>query len=394
MNRNNLIQTCEETLGYLKGINFKSGDVSDLVSTPFFLTLNRLNNSKPGKYIYHLAVLVASQLKSWNLLNIQSQRRYPQAHALIIRALINLFKVSNDREYLDLAKHLSEELITMRSTGYTNFCWGQPFNWPSHGKVMKAFTPRATVSSQAAMAFLDLHDVTQDQQYLNIAQSVCHFYLENLHQHTDDEGDICFSYTSKDQYIIHNASMLAAAVLYRTWSKTNISEFLSFGRKAANFTAKHQNPDGSWHYSGYKTDKIDNYHTGFVLESYLDIKEYTPTQYDFEPVELKGMDFYANKLFTKDSIPKLTPEKLYPIDIQSCAQSILTFIKSENKDHKKLANKVLNYTLSEFFNSENGAFYYRIPSQGKLNSSSYIRWGESWMLRAITSILLDDQKTS
>jgi len=99
----------------------------------------------------------------------------------------------------------------------------------------------------------------------------------------------------------------------------------------------------------------------------------------------KGLEFYADNLFLDDGTPKMLNDRIYPIDIHSCAQAIITFCELADFEPKYLnmAKKVARWTISNMQDNK-GYFYYRIYKNGKKDKTAYIRWGQAWMLRAIS----------
>ena len=103
----------------------------------------------------------------------------------------------------------------------------------------------------------------------------------------------------------------------------------------------------------------------------------------------KGFDYYTNTFFTLEGIPKYYNNSVYPIDIHSSAQLIITIVKlSKFNEHKKLVDKVLKWTI-ENMQSERGYFYYQF---NKYFSSKipYMRWAQAWMFYALTTYLKAD----
>ena len=383
------VEEFKRTLEYWRKRDFKGADVSDIKSSRLFILLNQWSlNSQIGKRFYYPFDLVANHFPNLirNLFSLNSHRQYPQAYANIIRGLIDYCRITQDDEYGELAISMAGELIELRNKDFKNLCWGQPYRWPSN-QIMEPNVPRTTVTSQVAAAFLDLYEYYRESKYLEYAQSICRFFIHDLNYTRDMDGHFCFSYTSEDHYHVHNPSILAASILYRTHFHDGNEEWIRFGYDAAKFTAKHQNEDGSWYYRS-KPDKvrkvIDNYHTGFVLEGFRDIKTYSRSGFEFQSQIDAGLAYYLENFFGPNSEPKYRPEKIYPIDIQACAQTIITL--SMYHDHElvteSLLSKVVDYTLQNFYDKE-GRFYYRIYANNKIDHSSFIRWGDSWMIRAM-----------
>ena len=162
---------------------------------------------------------------------------------------------------------------------------------------------------------------------------------------------------------------------------------------AINFTLSYQNPDGSWYYWA-PPDKllynIDNYHTGFVLECLNICRRVLKDEFEYEEELRKGLKFYKNNLFLDDGTPKITPQSVYPIDIHSCAQGIITFCELLDFEphYFSMAEKVAKWTIKHMQDKE-GYFYYRIYKDNYVNKMPYIRWGQAWMLRALSYLVGD-----
>ena len=74
----------------------------------------------------------------------------------------------------------------------------------------------------------------------------------------------------------------------------------------------------------------------------------------------KGYSYYISTFFTEKGIPKYYNNSVYPIDIHSSAQLVITLAKL-NKfcEQKEMVNKVLTWTI-ENMQSDEGYFYYQI----------------------------------
>ena len=275
------------------------------------------------------------------------------------------------------------------SKGYSGFCWGYPFDWQSRVFIPK-HTPSGVVTSIAAHAFIDAYEILGDKKYLKIAKSCCEFILRDLNIDEVSKDKLCFSYTPLDKFHVHNANLFSASTLLRTYNYIKKEIYKEKGIKAINFTISYQNPDGSWYYWA-PPDKllynIDNYHTGFVLECLNICRRILKDEFEYEEELRKGLDFYKNNLFLNDSVPKMTPSCIYPIDIHSCAQAIITFCELSDFEPKyySMAEKIAKWTIKNMQDKE-GYFYYRMYDN-YVNKMPYIRWGQAWMLRALSYLI-------
>jgi len=112
----------------------------------------------------------------------------------------------------------------------------------------------------------------------------------------------------------------------------------------------------------------------------------------FEAVLNKGMHFYTQSFFREDGAAKYEPGPIYPIDIHSCAQALLTLSDFSNSDLSLniLRNRVLEWTERNMQAPE-GFFYYQ---QHRLwtNKVPYMRWAQAWMFRALAHLEVCDRE--
>lgn len=313
----------------------------------------------------------------------------PKAMALFARGYLCLYKKCGDEAFLQKALFCLEWLKNHSSKSYSGYCWGYPFDWHTIITIPKG-TPSSVVTSVVAHAFLDAYELLGEEKYLNVAIGSCNFFLRHLNIHFIKEDKLCFSYTPLDFLHVHNANMFSASVLLRTYSFTDISKYRKFGEAALNYTMNHQNSDGSWYYFGPPTMyryTIDNYHTGFVLECTNIARRSLGNDFIYSEELKKGLDFYSKKLFEKGKIPRFSVENLYPIDIHSCAQGIITFSELADFRHgyEKYAYRVAEWSIKNM-QDKTGFFYYRIYRY-YVDKTPYIRWGQAWMFRGLSYIL-------
>lgn len=371
--------------------NPMSYDLLDIKTEPIFLKIIQLSQSSRITKILTAPLLIVSD-KYKNLFRIlfkTQKKRYAQAEALIARSYLAYYKYTGEQEYLNSGLQKLEWLAENTAIK-DNFCWGQPYDWYSRQLIPKN-TPRATVSTQTANAFLDAYKLTKEIKWLKIAIEACEFFISDFNWDRDNDGDICFSYTTLDRYHIHNANMLIAATLIRTWYFTSDDKFKEFGLKAMQFTLKHQNKDGSWYYWAPPDKiiyKIDHYHTGFVLESLVIIERCLGQEFCAHDKLEKGVKYYLENLFENKYLPRFTNKSTFPIDIQSCAQAIITLTELSDLQPELIdkARGVANWSIQNMYDKK-GFFYYRMNKNKKTDKTPYMRWAESWMLRALTFLL-------
>ena len=361
-------------------------DPYDIMGKPPFILFSKT------KYTYFAVhkVLGRAPMGMRRLFRVKKEIN-AKAMALMARAYLRLFKNSGDAAYRKLALECLEWLEFNSSPNYSGKCWGYPFDWQTRVFIPKN-TPSIVVSSIGAHAFLDAYEILGEKKYLDAARSTCDFIIKDLNR-DESENTLCFSYTPVDNFHVHNANLFGASVLARVGAITQENELKTIAIKSMNFTMKHQNSDGSFYYWAPPDELmklVDNYHTGFVLECLNVCRRALGQNFKYNNELKKGLDFYAQNLFTKAGESRLSTKDKYPINIHSCAQGIITFQELAGFDatHKEISEKVADWTVKNM-QDPSGYFFHLIDGKGSVDKTPYIRWGQAWMLLAL-SILSEE----
>lgn len=321
----------------------------------------------------------------------------PKGLGLCLSAASTRYRHCGEERYKKLAYRFIDVLFKTQSKRYSGMCWGYNFDWQSKAFFLPKYTPTVVATSFVANALLDAYQAFQEKQFLKFARSSCDFVLHDLNR-TLAERHFCFSYSPLDKTTIHNANILGAHLLARTAWFTHEDELKRRARDSIGFVVDHQNLDGSWYYGTKPHHRwIDNFHTGFVLERLYDYIHLT-SEFDLKPNLERGLKFYQDNFFLDDGTPKYYHDSIYPIDIHSCAQSIVTLVKlgSISEENQRLAEKVARWTLENMQHRE-GYFYFQ-KRRLFTNRIAYMRWSQAWMLKALVTLLVArkefSQKTS
>jgi hypothetical protein len=107
-------------------------------------------------------------------------------------------------------------------------------------------------------AFLDLVNLTAQygiripsskvESVLAVAGSACDFIMNDLNRIEPAPDEVCFSYTPLDRRYVHNANVLGAQLLAGTYAHTQERQLAEMALYAARYTARRQEPNGSWKY--------------------------------------------------------------------------------------------------------------------------------------------------
>lgn len=319
----------------------------------------------------------------------------PKGLGLCLSAVARLYQHCGEERYKKLAYQFIHLLFKKQSKGYSGICWGYNFDWQSKAFFLPRYTPTVVATTFIANAFLDAYEVFKEEQFLKIAHCACDFIRYDLNR-TYEKESFCFSYSPLDKTTIHNANILGAHLLSRTASFTGEDELKKTALNSIKFVIDHQNPDGSWYYGTKPHHRwIDNFHTGFVLECLFDYINFA-SNFELKSSLEKGAKFYRDNFFLADGTPKYYHDRIFPIDIHSCAQSIITLAKltAVSVQIQELAEKVALWTLANMQDSE-GYFYFQ-KRRFFTNKISYMRWSQAWMLKALVTLLtawkrLDDE---
>lgn len=312
----------------------------------------------------------------------------PKGMGLFLSAYLKKYTLTKNPEDLRKAEFFANWLQQNSSKDYADYCWGYNFDWPNRTFYVRKGVPTVVSTCFIANAFLEAYELLSEEKYLRTARSSCDFIMKNLNRSV--EGDtFCFSYTPEDNSRIHNANMIGAALLARVYVFTKEAKLRENSEKAVKFTINHQNGNGSWYYGEADNQKwIDLFHTGYVLEALEDYMMSTNNR-EYENNLRKGFSFFLDHFFLVDGIPKYYHNRIYPIDIHSSAQAILTLLKLKrlNENSLQMARKVAGWTIDNMWDYR-GYFYYQ-KNRYYTNRIPYIRWSQAWMFYALAKLLTE-----
>lgn len=306
----------------------------------------------------------------------------PKGIGLILSATSNLWKTTGDKNYLKKLEFLTTLLSQCSSKGYSGNCWGYNFDWQSRVFFVPKYTPTIVNTSYVGHAFLDAFTATKNEEYLRKARSACDFILKDLNRSYEDDT-LCFSYTPIDRLQVHNANILGGGLLARVFSFTGEEELRDTAKRSVAYVMRHQNADGSWYYAETNIQKwIDSFHTGFVLES---LKHYIDGTGDrgFHLNLKTGFDFFINHFFLEDGTPKYFHDRIFPVDIHSAAQGLVTLTKLKPLDPAAEAkrNRLIKWVILSM--QDNKGFFYFQKRKYFTNKIPYMRWAQAWMYHAL-----------
>lgn len=316
-----------------------------------------------------------------------------KAMGLLALSYLSLYRNSQNRDYLVRSEECLSWLKSNCITSEDGIGWGYPFDWQS-SEYIPANTPNGIVTTAVGTAFWEYYKYSGNLEDLEYCEQIAGF-LASLPVDQIDEERICFSYTPLFTNHVHNLNLFVAEFLLKVGKEKNNKKYITLAQKAVKYTISDQHSNGAFDYNGppeIPDNFIDNYHTGFVLRMLHSIWKITEDERVFKALK-RGYDYYLDNFFIEDRIPKFTPERLYRIDIHSCAESILctaTLSRTLKKGEERPI-RVFEWAVKNLWNKKgyfyHGIFKSRLFGLRFKSKIPYIRWGQAWMLHAIVTLI-------
>ena len=305
--------------------------------------------------------------------------RNPKGIGLFILGLLEDYKATNEKIYLDEAKELADWLLTQQSDKATwqHSCWGYHFDWNARAFFVLKGKPNVITTIYVAQALYALSEVTAENKYREPALDSAHFIVKTLYKESDDKQ--FFGYIPGENTFVHNASLWGAAWVAKVATLTRNENYKQLALNAARQSVKGQGTDGSWVYGArHHHQFIDGFHTGYNLEALRLLSDALNTDEFEEPIKL-GLQYYKEHLFEKDGTAKYYNNNRYPLDMHSVSQAIFTLLKvGKTADDFAMAEKIINRSIETLYLSKEQRFIYQ---KNKLftNKINYIRWTQAWV---------------
>jgi len=386
--KNNIVTSFNLLKNYCEKENFRGWDPYDGLNSKVFQAL-------PLKKItfFRLAWI---QFFKRNPINLRSvllidKEHNPKGLGLFLTGYCNLYKMEKKEQYLTKINYLANQLILLKTPGFSGACWGYNFHWQSRAFFLPKGTPTVVATSFISYALMDAYEITKNEKYLETALSSADFVLKDLNRTQKEEGFI-FSYSPFDNTEVYNASLLGSKLLARIYNYTKDEMLLTAAKASVVACVNVQKKDGSWVYGQLSTQKwVDSFHTGYNLECISEYQKYSNDK-SFQLNIEKGLKYYLENFFLENGTPKYYHNKIYPIDIHAPAQFIVTLIQlGIFKNNQKLAKKILDWTI-ENMQDKDGYFYYQIK-RGISSKIPYMRWAQAWMFYAFSFYFLEIKKS-
>jgi len=296
---------------------------------------------------------------------------------------LRLYQTYGEAAYLDKARFCLQWLRDNRCPQFRGNAWGNHFPYQSRGGAIPKGTPTIVWTGLIGNAFLDVYDVTGDEEYLAVAKGACDFIVDELGWF-EGEGGICLRYYPNEEHQIHNSNVIGASLLARVNALRPDSRYSKLAQSAVDFTVSHQTAEGAWYYgveSKYRW--VDSFHTGYVLEA-LDIFNRSSGNSKHAAALENGYRYFIETFFGEDGTPRYYDYKTRPLDIQCASQGIQTLINLRRLHPRsvEVASKVAQWTIANM-QDPTGYFYYR-KYPFMTNKTPTLHWGQATMFGALS----------
>lgn len=295
-----------------------------------------------------------------------------------------LHQAAPDPELRRRACQCLDRLQEARSPYHDHPSWGNAYPYATRSGRLRQNEPILVWTSLIGDAFLDAYEAFGEPEHLRTACGAAQWIMD-LPREYFREG-FCISYHAFQQTSIHNANMLAAAFLLRAGRLAGWEEPERVADFAMRFSCSRQLPDGAWHYAEDPGRRwIDNFHTGYNLEALARYWRLTGDR-SWEAPLRRGYVFFHDRLFDPAGRPRYYHNRTYPLDIQSAAQGIETFVTLAETfpTAHEMAGRLAGWTLQRL-RSPRGHFHYR-DLGWKVVRTPMMHWGQATMLKALARL--------
>lgn len=258
--------------------------------------------------------------------------------------------------------------------------WGYHFDVQTRFFSYPAGSPNTIATAFAAQAFLDGAELLGEERHLEVARRAAEFLVREMLVET--RAATFFRYVRQDSKLIHNANVLACAVLVRVARLGGDRAFLDPAVRAIQTTLAAQRADGSWPYSEWGGQGwVDNFHTGYVLESLARATEIDGVLGALE----RGVAFWESAMFLPGGVPKYRPDKIHPLDTHCYAQAIDTWLVLPRTPERLERAARTAALLARDMLRPDGSLIFR---RGRLltNRVAFMRWTAAPSFRALARL--------
>jgi hypothetical protein len=375
-----LADIISRTERHLESENLRGWDPYDALCSPLF----RLPVFRSNRLVRFGSQQLLKR-SPWNLrpfLRIEKQLN-PVAVALYVQGQSNLALIEPTRAD-DRGERVERALRHLEATvsaGYSGSCWGYPFDWEARHASIPAGTPTVVATSIVANSLWKAYAVFKLEKARELVLDAASFVLSDLNRTEGPEQSFCWSYSPLDRQAVLNATLKGSRLLAQAYSLGGPPDLLGPAADSVRFVVEHQLPTGAWPYAASdRRTWVDNFHTGYVLECMKSFREHSgnPT---FDDALSTGWNYYRERFFTENMVPKYYDDRLEPVDSTACAQAIITLCEFGDLP----AARAVAERSIELLSMSDGSFAYQYRSRRTIRIP-FLRWSTAWMYAALSQL--------
>ncbi len=354
-------------------------DPYDALNSPFApaLTLGR----PVGRRLL-TQVVKTSPVNLRPLLRIPCERD-AKGVALAASGYARLGSAREDESAALAAVALLDWLLEHHAPTHTGIGWAYHFDVQTRFFHYTRRTPNVIATAFVAHALLDAVRYLGETRFRDPVREIVAFLVHDLLLAGPAPH---FRYVDEEPALIHNANLLACSVLARSARLLDDPALAEPAVAPFRTSLDAQAGDGSWPYSERPGgDWVDNFHTGYVLESLATCAYLAP---DVPERLLRGVEFWERALFLPDGTPRATSTRDLPHDSHSYAQAVDTWLAVApwRPDAVQQATRVARLLVARML-APDGHVYVE-QRRFWLNRVPFVRWTTATAFRALARLLL------
>jgi hypothetical protein len=194
-----------------------------------------------------------------------TKRAFPISHAHIATGYLNLYQVTGEKQYVEKAIALADELLQMAAPNTSGLGWGMKHKWMTLRGLIPTDTPCNTQTVYVYELFAQLYAVTGNERFQNHLRDILTHVANDFPEWQEGDKLVC-SYSTIDTRRVVNANSYRMFMLIEGGKRFSNPVYVEKGLATLRYVLSRQNADGSWPYSE-EENFVDCYHTVFVIKN-------------------------------------------------------------------------------------------------------------------------------
>ena len=302
---------------------------------------------------------------------VDQRRLYRREHALIPKALAIFGSTALRLEACghgdDTTRRDGTRALELLDADRTAGDQGWSYHWDAQTRwsFYPAGTPNIVVTVFGADALAETAGPWERPAWGERARRAARWMLEDLLQ---PRG--FFAYHPSSTVLVHNANLLGARLVHDLLGEEEVA------RRAVGLTLADQRADGSFPYGdGSNLTFVDNFHTGYVLDSLCRARSLDPAIPD---AVRRGAAYWLEHFFLPDGTATLWPDRRWPEDAHATGTALTTLsglVTAGFADAARL-EAVTRYALDRMVIRDHA-----VPRRYRFGRShvAYMRWCDAHM---------------